>query len=152
MAYLEEQKNVTQILDYTMTSYIEPEKEEEETTNNKDLIKNVNINKDTKIYWVEGENKWHLYKDCPLIKEGEILKNDKLLDRSTSYLCNTCVLRAATEKEAKKEVVAPKAEGVVDATFKFIMYTKENTTMILDTDNPSSWRPGKYNPFKSSAK
>ncbi len=31
-----------------MTSYIEPEKEEEETTNNKDLIKNVNINKDTK--------------------------------------------------------------------------------------------------------
>lgn len=32
-----------------MTSYIEPEKEEEETTNNKDLIKNVNINKDTNI-------------------------------------------------------------------------------------------------------
>ncbi len=85
-----------------MTSYIEPEKEEEETTNNKDLIKNVNINKDTKIYWVEGENKWHLYKDCPLIKEGEIIKNDKLLDRSTNYLCNTCVLRAATEKKQKR--------------------------------------------------
>lgn len=152
MVYLEEQKNVTQILDYTMTSYIEPEQEEQETTSNKDLIKNVNINKDTKIYWVEGEDKWHLYNDCPLIKEGEILKNDKLLDRSTSYLCNTCVLRAATEKETKKEVATPEAEGVVEATFKFIMYTKENTTMILDTDNPSSWRPGKYNPFKSSAK
>ncbi len=84
-------------------------------------------------------------------KRGRDSKNDKLLDRSTSYLCNTCVLRAATEKEAKRSR-SSKAEGVVDATFKFIMYTKENTTMILDTDNPSSWRPGKYNPFKSSAK
>ncbi len=56
------------------------------------------------------------------------------------------------QQKKKQKVVAPKAEGVVDATFKFIMYTKENTTMILDTDNPSSWRPGKYNPFKSSAK
>lgn len=56
------------------------------------------------------------------------------------------------QKKKQKEVVTPQAEGVVEATFKFIMYTKENTTMVLDTDNPSSWRPGKYNPFKSSAK
>lgn len=135
-----------------MILYIELEKEEEEIINNKDLIKNVNINKDIKIYWVEGENKWYLYKDCLLIKEGEIIKNDKFLDRFINYLCNICVFRVVIEKEVKKEVVVLKVEGVVDVIFKFIMYIKENIIMIFDIDNLFLWRLGKYNLFKFSVK
>ncbi|MGL5641905.1 MAG: type 4a pilus biogenesis protein PilO [Paraclostridium sp.] len=95
MYYLEEQKNVTQIQNFNMDTYIEPE----------------NIVSD---------------------------KNDKLNPSLDD-------INITHEKEDK-------AKGKVTATFKFVMYMSQEPNLKLETENPSNWNPGKFNPFIDTTK
>ena len=56
------------------------------------------------------------------------------------------------EQQVEQIQESPKSEGVVEATFKFMMYSSENPTLELDNSDPNTWQPGKYNPFKTTSR
>ncbi|MGL5754317.1 MAG: type 4a pilus biogenesis protein PilO [Paraclostridium sp.] len=95
MYYLEEQKNVTQIQNFNMETYIEPE----------------NI----------------------------------VFDKSNALNSSLGNINMTTNKENK-------AKGKVTATFKFVMYMSQEPNLKLETENPSNWNPGKFNPFVDTTK
>ena len=56
------------------------------------------------------------------------------------------------EQQVEEIQESPKSEGVVEATFKFMMYSSENPTLELENSDPTTWQPGKYNPFKTTSR
>lgn len=148
--YLEEQKNITQVLDYSMESYIEPPNETIGGDNSSDFKKQpVNIEK---VYWTLDSHLYHSTDSCPNLKNSTgVLVNGPLKESEKTVADTTCVASGsdvANNNNVQTQVTAqPKANGDVTATFKFIMYTSEDPKLELEVDDPNQWKPGKYNPF-----
>ncbi|MGL5713106.1 MAG: type 4a pilus biogenesis protein PilO, partial [Paraclostridium sp.] len=150
MYYLEEQKNITQILDYSMESYIDPPSETLGGGSSNDFKKQpVNIEK---VYWTLDSHLYHSTESCPSLKNSTgVLVSGPLKESEKTVADTTCVASGsdvANNNNVSAEVSEqPKAKGDVTATFKFIMYTSEDPKLELDVDDPNKWKPGKYNPF-----
>ena len=152
MYYMEEQKNMTQILDYNMETYIPEEKKEETTNNNQSTI-----TPDKTVYWTNSGTAYHK-ENCTVLEEEKVTKKENVLTGEPSLsrksvACQVC--KPYTESQVNinpTEVVKPKSNGTIEATFKFMMYSSDNPVLELDNDNPSEWKPGKYNPFATTSR
>lgn len=150
MYYLEEQKNMTQVLDYSMKTYIE---ETSETSTSNTTTKTV---ADSHVYWTESGAAYH--KESCSVLEAEKNSDDGNLkegEPSTSgknAACQVCKPYSEQEVTATSDTTesVAKAKGEVEATFKFIMYSSNNPILELENDDSSKWKPGKYNPFTST--
>ena len=148
MYYLEEQKNTTQILDYSMEIYIAPTNETIGNSQSNDFKKQiVNIEK---VYWTLDSHLYHSTESCPNLKNSSgVLVSGTLKESERTVADTTCVASGsdvANDGNTQGTVTAsPKAKGDVTATFKFIMYASENPKLELNDSN--NWKPGKYNPF-----
>lgn len=149
MSYLEEQKNTTQILDYSMETYIDEEVVETRQTESQ---VNTNIVNDSLVYWTNEGIMYHKQK-CSVLKleqsasGGEIL-NGTVDDSKKNTPCETCKPYTTTSVENKQlENTEPKSTGDVLARFKFIMYSTEDAKYGLNAENHNNWKLGKYNPF-----
>lgn len=160
MHYMETQKNVTQILDYSMDTYIE-EKESNETDNNTTLPESKTIDK--VVYWVSSSQSDLYHKANCGVLQGELSANGGQQISEGSYTdskkanpCEVCrpytVDTVSNQSEVNTEVEDEKATGKVSAKFKFIMYSNENPTLNLNNDDSSKWKPGKHNPFKTTSR
>ena len=128
--FLEEQKNVTQVMDYSMTTKM--------TETKKEVSK--------RVYWTKGDEHYHLDKDCSNMVEGEILYGTT--NQSGGRLPDLkCVGDTANTIDIE---VSSAAKGDISASIKFIVYSSNNDIIKLETDNPESWKPGKYNPFQDT--
>ena len=152
MYYMEEQKNMTQILDYNMETYIPEEKKEETTNNNQSTI-----TPDKTVYWTNSGTAYHK-ENCTVLEEEKVTNKENVSVGAPSLsgkslACQVC--KPYTESQVNinpKEVVKPKSNGTIEATFKFMMYSSDNPIIELDNDNPSEWKPGKYNPFATTSR
>lgn len=147
--YLEEQKNITQVLDYSMESYIEPLRETLGGGYSSDFKKQpVDINK---VYWTIDSHLYHSTESCPNLKNSTgILASGPLKESDKTVADTTCVASGSDLANNNTQTIVastPKSKGDVTATFKFIMYTSENPKLDLDVDDSNNWKPGKYNPF-----
>lgn len=148
MYYLENQKNITQIMDYSMRSYIDNENNISQNKFNN--ITGASLTLNSIVYWNQDSTIYHVYNDCSLLDRSKAIITGKLSDRENSTMCTECSNRIFNVNNVTYET--PKAKGQIEAQFKFIMYTNEEPTMKLDTDDPYSWKPGKYNPFISTVR
>lgn len=154
MYYLEEQKNMTQILDYNMETYI-PEK----TRSDIDINTNATtITADAQVYWTRTSSAYHKSVCTVLELEkaangGEYL-NGTSSDSGITSACQICkpYTESIISNQTEVEQTSPRSTGVVEATFKFIIYSSENTTIELNNDDASTWKPGKYNPFTTTTR
>lgn len=153
MYYMESQKNMTQILDYSMETHME----EKEASNNTSTVETKII--DSVVYWIEGStsNVYHR-ENCGAL-QSEMLETGKQPSQG-SYIgitktspCEVCKPYTISTVGSQLEIVEnPKANGEVVATFKFVMYSDDNPTLDLNNDDASKWGPGKYNPFKTTSR
>lgn len=128
--FLEEQKNITQVMDYNMSSKV--------TEVRTETIK--------RVYWTRGEQIYHLDKACPSMVIGDVLYGTP----AQSGFRNPdpdCVGDIANTIDVQ---VTSTANGDVSASIKFIVYSSDDDIMKLDTDKPETWTPGKYNPFQDT--
>lgn len=170
MYFLEEQKNVTQVLDYDMEVYIE-EKDNKENNNNSNTTNGgqnqstiaVKIPSTAPIYFNEIATIDHMYRDCSLLNNNLPIIEGFAADSSRNP-CYDCLVRyngnvgntggnqnqilPPVQPSTKPE--RPKSNGVIEAEFKFVMYTKENPSKILDIENPALWKTGKFNLFTNT--
>ena len=72
MYYMEEQKNMTQILDYNMETYI-PEETKEETTNNNQPT----IIPDKTVYWTNSGTAYHK-ENCTVLEEEKVTNKENV--------------------------------------------------------------------------
>lgn len=151
MYYMESQKNMTQILDYSMENYIE-EKESDVNTN-------VAATKlmDSVVYWTDSESTVFHKEYCGIlhneIAEGRKLSSGAYVSSGKVGPCEVCKPYTINTVSNQPEVVEnPRATGEVVATFKFVMYSADNPTLDLNNDDASKWGPGKYNPFKTTSR
>lgn len=154
MYYLEEQKNMTQILDYSMETYI-PEESSQNSTSN---TATTTITADSQVYWTRTSSAYHksvctvleLEKDA----NGGEFSSGTSSDSGITSACQVCkpYTESIVSSQTEVENTSPKSTGLVEATFKFIMYSSENTTIELDNDDASTWKPGKYNPFTTTTR
>lgn len=153
MYYLEEQKNMTQILDYTMQTYI-PEENNTENTNNV----TTSIVPDAHVYWTESGVAYHK-QECTVLEEEKVANTGKYLEGAPSAsnknaACQVC--KPYTEVKVNQPqtttTTKPKSKGEIEATFKFIMYSSDNPRLELENDDASKWKPGKYNPFTTTSR
>ncbi len=154
MSYLEEQKNTTQILDYSMETYIDEEVVETQQTESQ---VNTNIVNDSLVYWTNEGSMYHK-QECSVLKleqsasGGEIL-NGTADDSKKITPCETCKPYTTTSvKNQQLENTEPKSTGDVLAKFKFIMYSTEDAKYGLDVEDHNNWQPGKYNPFTTTTR
>lgn len=150
MYYLEEQKNMTQVLDYNMEVYI-PEKINEQSNT-------TTIVPDSVVYWTNEGNAYHRY-GCEIFKSEVGMNIEKILSGKTSEsnkgaACQVCKPYTVNQvnNTLQGENEKPKSTGLVEAEFKFIMYSSENPRLELENDDSSKWKPGKYNPFKTTTR
>lgn len=131
--FLEEQKNVTQVMDYSMNAKMTETKKEVSKT----------------VYWTDGDEHYHLDQSCTNIEEGEkiskgtIEKAEAVGKTPDSY----CVGDIADTIDVE---VTSTAKGDISASIKFIVYSSDKDIIKLETDNPETWKPGKYNPFQDT--
>ena len=152
MSYLEEQKNTTQILDYSMETYID-----EDDTQQTENQYSTEIVSDSVVYWTENGSEYHK-KECDVLKEeqsnslSEILSGTAI-ESGKSKACEECkpyiTVLASTQQVEDTE---PKATGEIVAKFKFIMYSTENPKYGLGIEDYNDWQPGKYNPFTTTTR
>lgn len=153
MYYMESQKNMTQILDYSMKTYIEKQESSYDTSN----IDSKTI--DPVVYWVEGSasNLYHK-SNCSelqseMIETGKQSSSGAYTSSSKTLPCEVCKPYSISTVNNKQEIEENvKATGEVVATFKFVMYSANNPTLDLNNDDSSKWEPGKYNPFKTTSR
>lgn len=154
MYYLEEQKNITQVLDYSMNTYIEELNENKDESINNNVF-TIQVPSKSTAYYTQNSAIYHLYKDCSSLSTSEPII-EGVVGELTKNPCLECLKKYNLDKNQLpgqvQEIQKPKAKGIIEAEFKFIIYTKENPTKILDIENPASWKKGKYNPFTSSKK
>lgn len=130
ITYLEEQKNITQVMDYNINVKMTEDKKETSK----------------RVYWTRGDKNYHLDKSCKSMIEGEVLFGTP----SQSGARNPdpdCVGDISNTIDVD---VTSKATGDVSANIKFIVYSSDRDIIKLETDNPDKWKPGKYNPFKDT--
>lgn len=157
MDYMEEQKNMTQILDYSMENYIEESKNEGSQGNTG--FKKQPLNSE-KVYWLDSDDiLYHSTDTCPNVKNSSnALINGNLTTAKNEGKVNgdkTCIASASESVDGGNEVdttVAQKATGEVVATFKFMMYSSNEPSLDLNNDDSSKWKPGKYNPFTTTTR
>lgn len=128
--FLENQKNITQVMDYNMSTKI-----------TESTIENAK-----RVYWTRGDSNYHLDKNCPNMLKGEIFWNTAKLSGGRKP-DTKCVGDVSNTVDVE---VKSSAYGDVYANIKFIVYSSENNVLQLDTDNPGEWTPGKYNPFQDT--
>lgn len=148
MYYMESQKNMTQILDYSMENYIE----EKETSNDTSIAQNKLI--DNVVYWTDATSTDYHKEYCGIL-QNEVAEGGKL--SSGAYIgsgkvgpCEVC--KPYTVSTHPEVEVKPSATGEVMATFKFVMYSADSPTLDLNNDDASKWGPGKWNPFKTTSR
>ncbi|MEG1284420.1 MAG: hypothetical protein RSD22_01670 [Romboutsia sp.] len=128
--FLEEQKNITQVMDYSMSA------------------KTTEIRTETskRVYWTRGEQIYHLDKTCSSMIPGEILYGTPAQSggREADPGCvgditNTIDIHTTST-----------TNGEIAASIRFIVYSSDKNIMKLDIDKPENWKPGKYNPFQDT--
>lgn len=155
MYYLEEQKNMTQILDYTMETHMV---EDKDTSNNTNTNASTTRVPDSTVYWTSAGSAYH--KDTCMVLEEEIKANEEKMilsgaasvsnRTSACEVCKPYIISQVSQQQT--ETQKPKADGTIEATFKFIMYSGENPKLELENDDSSKWKPGKYNPFTTTSR
>ncbi|WP_303005590.1 type 4a pilus biogenesis protein PilO [Romboutsia ilealis] len=131
--FLEEQKNVTQVMDFSMNTKMTETKKEVSKT----------------VYWTDGDEHYHLDKSCTNIAEGQkiskgtIEKAESAGKTPDSY----CIGDIADTIDVE---VTSAAKGDISASIKFIVYSSDKDIIKLETDKPENWKPGKYNPFQDT--
>lgn len=128
--YLEEQKNITQVMDYNMNAKMNEVKKE--TTK--------------KVYWTRGDANYHLDKDCSSMIEGNVLYGtpSQSGERKPDPDCVGDISNTIDVQ------VTSKASGDISANINFIVYSSDKDIIKLETDNPATWKSGKYNPFQDT--
>lgn len=130
--FLEEQKNVTQVMDYSMNAKMTETKTEVSKT----------------VYWTDEDEHYHLDKSCTNMAEvGKISGTIEKAEVSGKTPDSYCVGDIADTIDVE---VTSKANGDVSASIKFIVYSSDKDNIKLETDNPENWKPGKYNPFQDT--
>ena len=159
MYYLEEQKNMTQILDYNMKTYME--EETSETSSNSVANTTTKLVPDSHVHWTEAGAAYHKA-ECEVLAgdksvEGAVAKEGDPATSGKNTACQVC--KPYSEQQVTEQVqtqtqttTKPKAKGDIEATFKFMMYSSDNPVLELEKDNPNNWKPGKYNPFKTTSR
>ena len=154
MSYLEQQKNTTQILDYSMETYIDEDKTDTQEIETQSSIETVT---DSVVYWTDSGSMYHK-QVCSILNleqqsSGDAIQSGTANESGKTSPCETCkpytTLSAEVEMVEKTE---PKATGDITARFKFIMYSTENPKFGLNIEDYNEWQPGKYNPFTSTTR
>ena len=151
--YLEEQKNMTQVLDYNMETYI-PEESSENNANNTTTI----IVPDSKVHWTSTSVAYH--KEVCSVLELEKAVNGGMStsgipsESGITSACQVCkpYTESTVSNQTQVEQTSPKSTGIVEATFKFIMYSSQDPALEIENDDASKWKPGKYNPFTTTTR
>lgn len=130
ISYLEEQENVTQVMDYSMVAKKTEEKKE--------------INK--RVYWTRQDKHYHLDKTCQDMVPGDVLYGTASQSGGRTP-DPKCVGNASNTVEVE---VISKAKGDISANIQFIVYSSDKDMLKLKTDQPQNWKPGKYNPFQDT--
>lgn len=128
--YLEEQKNITQVMDYSMNTKMTEIKTE--------------VSK--RVYWTRDDSNYHLDKTCPSIVEGDILFGTPSQSGGRKP-DSECVGDISNTIDVE---ITSTASGEVSANIKFIVYSSDDDIIKLETDKPDTWKPGKYNPFQDT--
>ncbi len=128
--YLEEQKNITQVMDHNMSAKLTEIKKE--TTK--------------RVYWTRGDTNYHLDKECSNMVEGNVLYGTPAQSGGRQPDPD-CVGDISNTIDVE---VTSKASGDISANINFIVYSSERDMIKLETDNPEEWKPGKYNPFQDT--
>lgn len=149
MNYLENQENMTQILDYRMETYIKPKDQaSNETTFTKEPVNSA------RVFWVEDDsNVYHSTQFCPsLANNTKPLITGSVSDanKAGKTVAHTECTATGNDTNTQVEDEDPKAEGDVEATFEFVIYSLENPTIELENGDASEWKPGKNNPFTTT--
>ncbi|WP_042278064.1 type 4a pilus biogenesis protein PilO [[Clostridium] dakarense] len=128
--YLEEQKNITQVMDYNMSA------------------KMTEVKKETakRVYWTIEDTNYHLDKECKNMLEGNVLYGTPTQSGGRKPDPD-CVGDASNTIDVK---VTSKASGDISANIDFIVYSSDKDIIKLETDNPATWKHGKYNPFQDT--
>lgn len=132
--FLEEQKNVTQVMDYNMTA--------------KPTELTKEINKDLIVYWTQSDEHYHLNSSCVNMTENETISKGTLQQAQEAGKIpdSYCV-----DEESSVEVETTSVyKGDITASIKFIVYSSDEDILKLETDDPDTWKPGKYNPFQDT--
>lgn len=163
MEYLEQQKNMTQILDYSMETYIEEEKTESTTQQNSSTNGTIVTNIYDKIGWTLNGNSYHEV-NCPTLLEeakafgGSFMQAAPPAGYTAADDCNPVIGTVTSQDSTSNESASgettesPKSKGDIVANFKFIMYSSENPNIELKNDDFTTWKPGKWNPFKTTTR
>ncbi len=130
ITYLEEQENVTQVMDYSMTA--------KKTEEKKEVAK--------KVYWTRDDRKYHIDKTCPEMVPGDVLYGTSAQSGGRNA-DPKCVGDVSNTVEVE---VTSKARGNISANIQFLVYSSEKDILKLDTDKPQDWKSGKYNPFQDT--
>ena len=154
MYYLEEQKNMTQILDYNMKTYMSEETSEVSTSN-----VTTKIVPDSHVYWTNSGAAYHkeicdVFEADKSANEGNFKEGEPSVSGKTTacQVCKPYSEQQVTEQVQTQTQEKPKSKGEVEATFKFMMYSSDNPILELENDDPNTWKPGKYNPFKTTSR
>lgn len=147
MHYLEKQENMTQVLDFDIKTY-----EEEEDTNQSENVSS--IVPDNTVYWTNSGTLYHK-QDCPVL-QLESSQSGEEIQLGSAYKSG----KNTPDENCKPYTVLtdintdtiPKSSGIVTATFKFISYSSQNPLLEFNNDDPTTWKPGKYNPFKTTSR
>lgn len=152
MYYMETQKNMTQILDYSMENYIEEKESSTSVLESKTM--------DSVVYWTDAHSTDYHKEYCGVlhneVAEGGVLSSGSHtlgISKGKVGPCEVCKPYTISMVSNQYEVDdSPRAAGEVIATFKFIMYSADNPSMDLNNDDASKWEPGKWNPFKTTTR
>lgn len=149
MNYLENQENMTQILDYRMETYIKPQEQSSTTTTfTKQAVNSASV------FWIEDDsNIYHSTQFCPSLSNNtQPLINGSVSDanKAEKTVAHSECCATGSELATEVETEESKAEGDIEATFEFIIYSLENPTIELENGDASEWKPGKNNPFTTT--
>lgn len=131
--FLEEQKNITQVMDFSMNTKMTETKKEVSKT----------------VYWTDGDEHYHLDKSCTNITEGQKISKGTIEKAKSAGKTpdSYCIGDIADTIDVE---VTSAAKGDISASIKFIVYSSDKDIIKLETDNPENWKPGKYNPFQDT--
>ncbi|MEG2246100.1 MAG: hypothetical protein RR942_16995 [Romboutsia sp.] len=97
------------------------------------------------VYWTRNDTNY-LDKRCSTMVEGDVLYGTSSKSGGRK-LDQNCVGDISNTIDVK---VISKASGDISATINFIVYSSDKYRIKLETDNLSTWKPGKYNPFQNT--
>lgn len=142
--YLEDQENVTQVLNFDIKTH-----EEEKSEVVSEVVP------DSTVYWTNSGIAYHK-KECPMLhlestQSGEEIQESLVKESGKSIPDENCKPYTVININKESENVL-KSNGIVTATFNFISYSSQNTSLEFNNEDPTTWMPGKYNPFKTTSR